>query len=75
MPEIERIADVKAIIGECPLWDPKRQVLYWTDIRSGRMFRYDPERENYRGGSLYRVRGLGVKGREEFESNFAWPDR
>ena len=35
----------------------------------------DPEKENYRGGSLYRVRGLGVKGREEFESNFAWPDR
>jgi D-xylono/L-arabinono-1,4-lactonase len=42
MVEIERIADMAAVVGEGPLWDPKKQVLYWTDIRGGRMFRYDP---------------------------------
>jgi D-xylonolactonase len=35
----------------------------------------DPEKENYRGGSLYRVRGLGIRGRAEHESDFAWPGK
>ena len=34
-------------MGEAPLWVPNEKVLYWTDIRTGRSFRYDPEsREN-----------------------------
>ena len=29
-------------IGENPLWHPTEKCLYWTDIPTGRLFRYDP---------------------------------
>jgi D-xylonolactonase len=38
----ELIADYQCQIGEGPLWHPGEQRLYWTDIPTGRMFRYDP---------------------------------
>ena len=40
--EIEMIADFHCRVGEGPLWDPKRQILNWTDIQTGRLFEYDP---------------------------------
>ena len=40
--EIEMLAEENALVGEGPLWDPHRGVLYWTDIRTGRVFKYDP---------------------------------
>ncbi len=40
--EIEMLADVKARVGEGPVWDPSRQLLIWTDIQTGRLFEYDP---------------------------------
>ncbi len=40
--QIEMIVDEKALVGEGPVWDPKTSVLYWTDIRGGRYFKYDP---------------------------------
>jgi D-xylonolactonase len=39
---IEMLASENAIVGEGPLWDPAAKLLYWTDIRSGRLFRFDP---------------------------------
>ncbi len=39
---IEMIADEQALVGEGPIWDPRTKSLYWTDIRTGRYFRYDP---------------------------------
>lgn len=47
-PKVELIAAVDAVVGEGPVWDPKEQCLYWTDIRTGRMFRYDPESGEHR---------------------------
>ncbi|MCP4544536.1 MAG: SMP-30/gluconolactonase/LRE family protein [Chloroflexi bacterium] len=38
----ELIADYQCKIGEGPLWHPGEQRLYWVDIPTGRMFRYDP---------------------------------
>lgn len=38
----ELIADYACIVGEGPLWHPFEQRLYWTDIDTGRLFRYDP---------------------------------
>ncbi len=39
-PEI--IADYACHVGEGPLWHPQEKRLYWADIPTGRMFRYDP---------------------------------
>lgn len=38
----KEIANYSCVIGECPLWHPIEQRLYWLDIDDGRMFRYDP---------------------------------
>ena len=40
--EPEPIADYACVTGEGPLWHPGEQRLYWIDIPTGRMFRYDP---------------------------------
>ena len=40
--DIEMIADYQCEIGEGPLWHPLERRLYWVDIPSGRLFRYDP---------------------------------
>ena len=36
------IADYECICGEGPLWHPTEKKLYWQDIGTGRLFRYDP---------------------------------
>lgn len=38
----ELIADYQCVVGEGPLWHPTEKRVYWTDIPTGRMFRYDP---------------------------------
>ena len=40
--KIEMLAAENAKVGEGPLWVPAEQKLYWTDIQTGRFFRYDP---------------------------------
>ncbi len=47
MENLEIIADYACDTGECPLWHPDEQKLYWIDIGDGRMFRYDPETGNH----------------------------
>ncbi len=36
------MSDQENQIGENPLWHPIEKQLYWTDIPTGRLFRYDP---------------------------------
>lgn len=36
------VADYGCVCGENPLWHPTERRLYWTDIDTGRLFRYDP---------------------------------
>ena len=43
MYNVSKIIDEQANVGEGPLWDDENQVLYWADIRSGRLFKYNPE--------------------------------
>ncbi len=38
----ELIADVACIVGESPIWHAGEEKLYWLDIPTGRVFRYDP---------------------------------
>ena len=40
--EPELIADYQCVIGEGPLWHPGERRLYWIDIATGRIFRYEP---------------------------------
>ncbi|MBN1345352.1 MAG: SMP-30/gluconolactonase/LRE family protein [Phycisphaerae bacterium] len=40
--EPELIADYQCECGEGPLWHPDEKRLYWVDIPTGRMFRYEP---------------------------------
>jgi sugar lactone lactonase YvrE len=39
-PEI--IVDHEFKLGENPIWDERRGVLFWTDIDAGELWRYDP---------------------------------
>jgi len=49
----ELICDYRCEIGENPLWHASEKRVYWCDIPTGRMFRYDPgsrkHEEFYRG--------------------------
>ena len=38
----ELIADYECVVGEGPMWHPLEKRLYWGDIVTGRLFRYDP---------------------------------
>jgi sugar lactone lactonase YvrE len=40
---MECIADVKAVLGEGPVWDPREQALYWVDIPQKRVFRWSQD--------------------------------
>ena len=56
------VADVKAVLGEGPVWDPRDGGLYWVDIKGYKVFRYTPQ-----GGALkvwdtpYRVCSLAPR--------------
>ena len=42
MTELEPILDVRAIVGEGPIWDDERRVLLWVDILDSALYVYDP---------------------------------
>lgn len=42
-PKPAPIVDYECEIGEGPLWHPTERRLYWSDIITGRPFRYGPE--------------------------------
>jgi sugar lactone lactonase YvrE len=39
---LELAADARAEVGEGPVWDPARGVLWWVDIPAGLVHRFDP---------------------------------
>ena len=36
------VLDIRASLGECPLWSTTEQVLYWVDINAPSLNRFDP---------------------------------
>ncbi len=42
MTELEPILDVRAIVGEGPIWDGERRLLYWVDILESTLYVFDP---------------------------------
>ena len=43
MVDITCVVDARAELGEGTLWDPEAQVLWWIDIWSKRIYRFDPK--------------------------------
>ena len=41
-PAFECVLDIKASLGECPVWSVDEQVLYWVDINAPALNRFDP---------------------------------
>jgi sugar lactone lactonase YvrE len=37
------VLDIKASLGECPVWSGAEQVLYWVDINAPSLNRFDPK--------------------------------
>lgn len=56
-PHIELIADYACETAENPLWHPIEKRLYWTDIPTGRLFRYDPAANHHE--QIYHDRIVG----------------
>jgi sugar lactone lactonase YvrE len=40
--EPEVVVDYELKIGENPLWNSEEGMIYWEDIHTGRIFRFDP---------------------------------
>lgn len=41
-PTADCVLDIRAELGECPIWSPRENALYWIDIYAGRLNRFDP---------------------------------
>lgn len=52
MVEVSVVGDVVAQLGECPVWDPKAEVLYWEDIEGRLIHRMNPRTEQTESHSL-----------------------
>jgi L-arabinonolactonase len=42
-PEVDCVLDIRAELGECPVWCGEEKALYWIDIYTGRLNRFEPE--------------------------------
>lgn len=40
--EVKEVLDIKAELGECPVWSVKEQCLYFVDILKPAIYRFDP---------------------------------
>jgi sugar lactone lactonase YvrE len=45
---LDNVFNARARLGECPLWDADRQLLYWVDILNYRVHQYDSATGNDR---------------------------
>jgi sugar lactone lactonase YvrE len=39
---VDCVLDIRAELGECPVWSERDRSLYWVDIYAGRLNRFDP---------------------------------
>ncbi len=65
MPKIESLKaelliDTKYILGEGPVWDYKKQLLFWVDIEGYKLHQYDPSTEENNYWSFGEMIGAAV---------------
>jgi L-arabinonolactonase len=41
--EVEHVVKIQNQLGECPVWDPRHNCLYWVDIEQATFYRYQPD--------------------------------
>lgn len=59
--EVRCVADVKAVLGEGPLWVADEQSLYWVDIKGSKIFRLDDSGEVQEWSTPVRVGSLALR--------------
>jgi L-arabinonolactonase len=47
MNSVELVVHSQCKLGEGPIWHPVEQVLFWLDILNGRLYRYDPRKDQH----------------------------
>lgn len=52
---VECVADVRAVLGEGPVWATAEQALYWLDIEGRKIFRLDRQAERRQWPTPFRV--------------------
>ena len=41
MKNLEIVSEFKAMLGECPVWDSDKKIIYWVDIIGKKLFSYN----------------------------------
>src|SRR6185369_13845658 len=52
---VQCVADVRAVLGEGPVWVEREQALYWVDIKGRKIFRLDKSGELRGWSTPFRV--------------------
>jgi sugar lactone lactonase YvrE len=77
-PQVQCVADVGAVLGEGPVWDPRDRALYWVDIKGLKVFRLDSLGELTSWDTPFRVCSLAPRRAGGFvagtERGFAFVD-
>ncbi len=56
----ELLLDTNAVLGEGPVWDWKKQQLFWVDIEGTKLHRYDPKDGKHRFWDFEQMIGAAV---------------
>ena len=48
---VDCVLDIKANLGESPIWSTKDQILYWVDINNHYICKFDPKKK--KNSSIY----------------------
>jgi len=73
MKKFETVSNFKAILGECPLWDSDRKIIYWVDIIGKKLFSFNISNlissfinfNNFIGSAAFRKNGQFIIVSEE----------
>lgn len=55
------VADVRAVLGEGPIWVARRQALYWVDIKGRKIFRIAADGRLEQWDTPFRVGSLAPR--------------